>query len=103
MNIFSSATVWTHRQYRVFLFDFEIYLMNPPLSAVDCFSVARIEIATYPVDDVDPLICDLHPALLHVVRIGKGNHLPKPNYITNLYYNFEKVDVKMEIKSLYLS
>ena len=50
--------------------------MNPPLAAVDCFSVGRIEIATYPVDDVDPLICDLHPALLHVVRIGKGNHLP---------------------------
>ena len=37
--------------------------------------IARVEISTYPVEDVDPLICDLHPALLHVVRIGKGNQL----------------------------
>ena len=41
----------------------------------DLSVVARVEISTYPVEDVDPLICDLHPALLHVVRIGKGNQL----------------------------
>ena len=32
----------------------------------------RMEIQTYPAEDVDPIIKNLHPALLHVVRIGKG-------------------------------
>ena len=29
-------------------------------------------IQTYPAENVDPLISDVHPILLHVVRIGKG-------------------------------
>jgi len=44
----------------------------------------RMEIQTYPADDVDPLVANIHPCLLHVVRIGKGKREqdlePVPTY-----------------------
>ena len=43
----------------------------------------RMEISTVTAEDADPLIADIHPCLLHLVRIGKGKryqHLePAPN------------------------
>ena len=44
----------------------------------------RMEIQTFPAEDVDPLVANVHPCLLHVVRIGKGKRdqelEPVPTY-----------------------
>ena len=50
------------------------------------FQEARyLRIETYPAENVHPFVADVHPSLLHVVRIGKGkryNHLePVPTKI----------------------
>jgi len=34
--------------------------------------ILRLEIQTWPAADVDPEVAEIHPILLHVVRIGKG-------------------------------
>jgi len=44
----------------------------------------RMTVQTYPADDVPPIISNIHPCLLHVVRIGKGKRdqdsEPVPTY-----------------------
>ena len=44
----------------------------------------KMVIQTYPAEDADPLIANVHPILLHVVRIGKGKRdqelEPVPTY-----------------------
>ena len=44
----------------------------------------KMIIQTFPAEDVDPMISNIHPILVHVVRIGKGKRdqdlEPVPNY-----------------------
>ena len=57
------------------------------------FQEARyMRLETYPAEDVPPFVADVHPSLLHVVRIGKGkryNHLEPVPTKTHWRQEFE--------------
>eukprot|EP00091_Calanus_sinicus_P004486 TRINITY_DN1480_c0_g1_i1.p1 TRINITY_DN1480_c0_g1~~TRINITY_DN1480_c0_g1_i1.p1 ORF type:complete len:742 (-),score=173.71 TRINITY_DN1480_c0_g1_i1:89-2128(-) len=50
----------------------------------------RMEIQTFPADDVDPLVKNIHPCLLHVVMIGKGKRDQKMEPVPT-YYHWKQV------------
>jgi len=50
----------------------------------------RMEIQTYPAEDVDPLVANIHPCLLHVVRIGKGKRDQELEPVPT-YYHWKQV------------
>eukprot|EP00090_Calanus_glacialis_P045778 TRINITY_DN8715_c0_g1_i1.p1 TRINITY_DN8715_c0_g1~~TRINITY_DN8715_c0_g1_i1.p1 ORF type:complete len:716 (-),score=145.66 TRINITY_DN8715_c0_g1_i1:91-2238(-) len=50
----------------------------------------RMEIQTFPADDVDPLVGNIHPCLLHVVMIGKGKRDQKMEPVPT-YYHWKQV------------
>eukprot|EP00092_Neocalanus_flemingeri_P013332 GFUD01014373.1.p1 GENE.GFUD01014373.1~~GFUD01014373.1.p1 ORF type:complete len:720 (+),score=156.72 GFUD01014373.1:162-2321(+) len=50
----------------------------------------RMEIQTYPAEDVDKLVANVHPCLLHVVRIGKGKREQELEPVPT-YYHWKQV------------
>eukprot|EP00091_Calanus_sinicus_P004487 TRINITY_DN1480_c0_g1_i12.p1 TRINITY_DN1480_c0_g1~~TRINITY_DN1480_c0_g1_i12.p1 ORF type:complete len:114 (-),score=19.77 TRINITY_DN1480_c0_g1_i12:46-387(-) len=56
----------------------------------------RMEIQTFPADDVDPLVKNIHPCLLHVVMIGKGKETRKWNRCPHITTGSRSFKLRME-------
>jgi len=56
----------------------------------------KMIIQTYPADDIDPFVANIHPCILHVVRIGKGKREQELEPVPTSYHWKQEFEIEKE-------
>ena len=70
--------------------------MDGKITVPNVLGKLKMIIQTYPADDIDPFVANIHPCILHVVRIGKGKREQELEPVPTSYHWKQEFEIEKE-------